>query len=1150
MRNVRILTTVVSVLSGPVLRADIVSESFSITNGALPVEWSALSGTYAVSNQQAVLTSGSGFLVRTGFLLSNAADADGQSSMEVSADVLQTVSDSSVWSGIGFHIQDAQNGYIFRFSAGADVWQFLRMVNGTNYLVSSGNVTLSSNVFYRLTVRSSALHTFNFTLADTNGTALAEQTNVSETVSGYTGGLGGLNGNAPYLRADNLRLETRYVPFQDGVIPVVLDGTEQTDVLDTLVKDDFNRPDTDWQTAGSTNAIGADWLVTAQSWKISTNQVTMRKDNGVGSLVWQSAQTANTSNQAFIIEAVSKLTTGASSAYSGIVFNYQNTTNYYTLRYPGTGFAQMLRVRNGATTVLWSGAFSAVLGHPYRLMVASGAAQVFDWSIIDDATETTLAGGTVTDSGSGFCGGYGGLYANSSSSVFDDFRVQVNRSLADSKWIQGTPVLTQHGEIIAQDSFCANVYTNNTSMNEFQKTAERGLDVDFLRGLCVAVYTNTDKFVVNKTILDNGIQAVLADNPDARIILHVPCYPPVAWHSHFGNATKLKNETNGLSAYPDPNSVVYLNAVSNYMQDLVRYVESRPYSASVVGYQPALFDGSEWNMPDGYWGYSDATRSAFQLWLQNKYLTITNLCAAWQTNGISSFDSIAVPTVADFTAADWGAFRNPATRCKVTDFTEFWQDGNANCLLTLCQAIKDASTNAVPPLTGAFYGYILETVQAFYNGHHALRNVLDSPYIDFLAAPYSYVYRCSAWQGATNMDIGAGAYHGPVDSILSNGKLFFTEDDSRTYLTTDNSNSHFTNLVGTVANLRRNQLVNLCRGTGIWRLDLFGTGWYNSNELAAELGIQKQVFDSLQKDPNSQNGYRPDVALIVDETSSFDVATRSTTNSGPRICVSMFLRDHLCRTGINYGVYLLSDLIAGRVPDCSAYLFAGTYKLTRTDRNWIDENLKKDGKTLVWFYGSGLYDETGWGLDRMSTLTGLDIVESTNTVSSGIEPATALSVAVSSPGWNATSINGQPEWYPQNLSTNAVTLANYVHGSTRYPAIVMQSKGNWTTVYVGDLGLNPKWALGLMRLIGVYQYLDTDATVPCYAGHGIVGIWPTTNMTGTVHLKESSDIYNLYTGELLYTNVTGFSVNLNQWDVKGFKTCPSGSSWRPAVFSR
>ncbi|QHI69172.1 beta-galactosidase [Tichowtungia aerotolerans] len=933
-----------------------------------------------------------------------------------------------------------------------------------------------------------------------------------------------------------------------GLEITVRSGELQTEIMTSLVRDEFARDDTAWETNAGPCEVGLysnDWNIVSQSWRLRDEAVAMDRISGAGLLLWEPQQTVAAGDRAFDLQADITLNTTASTAWAGIAFHAFDSTNYHTLRCSGNGVLHLLQYRNGTPAVLSAETFPHVSGHAYHLTVSSGELGVFEWSLANADDGSLILSGTVTNANA-VDGGAAGIYSSTSVMQADNFRLEQTEALALSRIIRGTPALLEDGTVTAQDAFNAVADENPVTSNEFLMAASNGIDLVFLRGICASVDQGDGTFTFNTNLLDKGIADILADNPDAKIFLNIGgLHPPWSWYSYYGHEPKLLNYEGTRSAFPDPSSPVYRSCSKRYISNLVSYVESRPYADAVEGYRIGVFGGSEWVMPAGYWGYSVASQSGFQEWLQGKYGTVAALETAWSTNGIGSFDSVAVPPPSEFSAADWGPFRDPDARRSVIDFTEFWQENCADCLIDFCRTAKEASGRDVKPLVGSFYGYMLETGQNAYTGHHALHSVLSSPWVDFLAAPYSYVYRSAAWLGETNADISAGMFHGPVDSILSNGKLFYTEDDSRTYLTEDDAaKSFFTNVVDTIADLRRNQLAGLTRGAGIWRLDLFGTGWYNSPELMQELGLQRHLNNLFVSDPSYAAGYVPEVALIFDEQATFYVATVSESNAAVRTSINMFLRDHLARSGISYGVYLLSDLIAGRVPDCSAYLFAGTYHLDRTARNWIDENLKRDGKTLFWFYGSGLYDENGWGLDRISSLTGFNVEEAPDAVLTGIQPTSVLTAAMDETVWNNPGIAGLPEWYVAGSGAGAQVLAWYTHGSTQRPAIVMENMGDWTSVYAGVQRLEAVWLLGLMRLAGVRQVLDSDVTVPVYAGHGVVGIWPTENTIGTVQLDEVSDVYDLYSAELLFRNVTGFPVNLPQWQMTGYKIQPAGEPWR------
>ncbi|MEA2068911.1 MAG: hypothetical protein U9P12_06910, partial [Verrucomicrobiota bacterium] len=323
--------------------------------------------------------------------------------------------------------------------------------------------------------------------------------------------------------------------FCADIVPVILAGETQTNALCRLAKDNFDRSDTDWQAATNfPNAIGNDWVVGTQSWKISGNQVTMQRIGGAGVLFWTSTETANTQGHRFTLEAEATLGVTNSTDFAGITFNVQDATNYYTLRYSGTGNIQFLRVRDGSPAVIGSGSFAHAATHPYRMVVSSSQPQNFEWSIFDTATDLVVASDSTVDSGSGFSDGFGGVYASSSQALLDQFRLQVDATLPFSKTIRGVPVLMQDSNIIPQDAFCANVYNNAITREEIRQAGSNSVDLVFARGLCVSVDTGDGAFTVDTNVLDQGIQNILSDNPDAQIMLNAGgLHPPWSWHLYY-----------------------------------------------------------------------------------------------------------------------------------------------------------------------------------------------------------------------------------------------------------------------------------------------------------------------------------------------------------------------------------------------------------------------------------------------------------------------------------------------------------------------------------------------------------------------------------------------------------------------------------------
>lgn len=76
-------------------------------------------------------------------------------------------------------------------------------------------------------------------------------------------------------------------------------------------------------------------------------------------------------------------------------------------------------------------------------------------------------------------------------------------------------------------------------------------------------------------------------------------------------------------------------------------------------------------------------------------------------------------------------------------------------------------------VVGCFYGYTFSCPNMESN-HHALRKVPECEDIDFLCSPISYDHARMA-----GMD---HVYMLPIDSVKLHGKLYFSENDTRTHL--------------------------------------------------------------------------------------------------------------------------------------------------------------------------------------------------------------------------------------------------------------------------------------------------------------------------------------------------------------------------------
>ncbi len=193
------------------------------------------------------------------------------------------------------------------------------------------------------------------------------------------------------------------------------------------VIDDFNRPDTGLQ-GGNPNAIGVNWTIQNGAWEILNQRLTDPTGGTPAAITWNSLQTYNSNGGNFILSSTMACSLG-SPLTLGLVFNFQDMSNYYAFRYDaGAGYAQWLVVSGGVESAVFTdiNAFTPVLGRDYKLTVASNQAYFASFEIYDTVANSVVYSRGATEDGNHlFADGYGGLYSNFThpSYTFDNFEL-------------------------------------------------------------------------------------------------------------------------------------------------------------------------------------------------------------------------------------------------------------------------------------------------------------------------------------------------------------------------------------------------------------------------------------------------------------------------------------------------------------------------------------------------------------------------------------------------------------------------------------------------------------------------------------------------------------------------------------------------------
>lgn len=599
--------------------------------------------------------------------------------------------------------------------------------------------------------------------------------------------------------------------------------------------------------------------------------------------------------------------------------------------------------------------------------------------------------------------------------------------------------------------------------------------------------------------IDNRLRTILDADPDGYVMPRIVFVPARGWKREY--PTEIATYTDGATGDPSLSSERFWQEAERSLDALIGHLGDYAWGKRVFGYH---LERGEWFQPaeQGY-DRSMANRDAFRDWLREKYRhNLISLRAAWY-DGDVQFHTADIPP-AGHKPNPVRAFYEPRRERRIIDFHEFTSESTARRLISLAQTVKKASGRQA--LVSVCYGYTFEFGHTF-SGHLALGMLQDSPAIDLICGPPSYRDRKPG---------GAASFPAPIDSLPLHGKLWLSEDDTKTFLAPaqqdpEDFNPRMGDRFTTEQAQARTLGRTLSHTTAIGFMDLWGEGWLDDDtiwERLATFTSRYAIFMQQKEYPRV-----PDVVALIDEKSLLHVQRgepflRKLTSG---------LRDVLQRAGISYGIYLQSDLLADSFPlEAKLYLFLTPYRLTSEQRAAIKEKLQRDDKTLAWLYAPGSCEERpslGGALEETATAAvgialrqqewnsevGSRIVETHHPVTEKLQVREI-----------GTRERLNPSFYVDD--TDAVTLAEY-QGSG-LPSLAVKNCGAWKSVFVGDPVLTVDLLRGICRYAGVHLWMPQGEDI-LEIGNGWVTLHAVRDGQRTLRLPDLTGLYDLTEGRMI-----------------------------------
>ncbi len=491
-------------------------------------------------------------------------------------------------------------------------------------------------------------------------------------------------------------------------------------------------------------------------------------------------------------------------------------------------------------------------------------------------------------------------------------------------------------------------------------------------------------------------------------------------------------------------SKVWQEDTGKMIQAFVEHFDNSPFKSRMMGYQPTTGFTGEW----GYFGPHS---------LPDYSKPMQEVCGK-------------IPSVEARLNTTYSLLRDPAKEKEVIEFYRKFHDLHADVILYFARIIKETSQRKI--LCGVFYTYLLENVIMQEIGNLAPEPVLNSPYIDFIVSPYSYLHTnkparprwtsdiyddADSWLGRARGVGGDGAYRVPYESIRKHKKLFIVEMDPSTYLEkkqpySEGGSGHET-LEGTLKILQRDLGQMFTQGCGGSLYDFGpirgGIGWYSSSPIINEI---KKFVKFGEKRKYLDISTVAEMAAVYDAKSYF--VTQHWTAMAPYDGLGCMYIDYFShwflacqlrtfnRIGAPMDYLYRFDLTKEDLKRYNLLFMPNLFYLTEDEVTSLRTILKDSGATVVWYYAPGFVTPKKLDLKQMERLTGFNfnIIE---------EPGPLMiNSKINKTGIEMKFGVNKPEYPRFSVKDNDVEILG--HWTDRGEvAFAKKEFDGWTSIYLG-----------------------------------------------------------------------------------------------------
>jgi hypothetical protein len=465
----------------------------------------------------------------------------------------------------------------------------------------------------------------------------------------------------------------------------------------------------------------------------------------------------------------------------------------------------------------------------------------------------------------------------------------------------------------------------------------------------------------------------------------------------------------------------------------------------------------------------------------------------------------------------------------VIDFYRFYNEIVPEVIDYFAGVVKDACNRT--KVVGAFYAYMFEFCGNPESGHLAVEKLLASDNVDFVVVTASY--------GQRQLGTGGSILRSPHTSLLLHDKLWYEDNDTVSFLFPEVSRR-----IGD-AEWQRSKIVlaatdsaeetnwiyqrgaGFTLGNGVHQsfFDLHG-GYFDHPEIMAGVTELYALFErATERDRTSV----AEILVVADERSTLYATSTS-------VLLRHCLYDppyRLIKCGAPYDAVYLHDLDLLDPAPYKLVVMLNVFHMTDEQVEQVRHRLAGRGRTVLWVYAPGLFNGNRRLPERMSALTGMQLVISRDPafvaphfrvaeVENG--PLAGVGLPVLGPTERACRLI-----YVED--TAAMRLG--VHPESGKTVCAMKRAGEGTSVYSITASLPPAFWRSLARSAGVHIYNDRDDTL--YVSHDYLTINADGPGERLLRFPEPITIYDAVTERPLARRTAHLAVNLRDRETRMFR---------------